>query len=67
MELASDTVPNIRFNAANALAVMAPLLSAAGQGALVQSRLKPVLQTLVGDADVDVQFYAARALEQIAE
>jgi len=67
LELATDTVPNIRFNAAKTLIAMVPLLNSGGQASLVQARVRPVLVQLVSDADADVQYYAQQALDLTAE
>jgi len=63
LDLAADPVPNIRFNSAKTLAAMLPLLESGGQAGLVATKVRPVLETLAGDADADVQYYAQGALE----
>jgi serine/threonine-protein phosphatase 2A regulatory subunit A len=53
-----DPVPNIRFNVAKALEALAPHLEAGAKHGLV----KPALEALAGDPEVDVRYYAIRAL-----
>jgi len=55
---ALDPVPNIRFAVARALEALLPRPDAAGRLAFV----KPILQTLAIDREVDVQFFALRAM-----
>ena len=67
LELSKDPVPNIRFNAAKTLGSMIPLLNAAGQSGLVRTRVKAMLVAMGSDADGDVQYYSAQALELITD
>jgi hypothetical protein len=67
LELSRDAVPNIRFNAAKTLGSMAAILTAGGRAAVVSREVKPALNVLLADADNDVQFYAAQALETLAQ
>jgi serine/threonine-protein phosphatase 2A regulatory subunit A len=64
ISLSNDPIPNIRFNVAKSLEALIPLLknneSASG---LYESTVKPALEKLTEDVDVDVKYFALRALE----
>ena len=65
LELTKDPIPNIRFNVAKALEVMATSFGSTSEGrALIQEQVAPILQTLKNDVDVDVRYFAARALQK---
>lgn len=51
-------VPNIKFTVAKLLERLVPLVDAA----IADQTIKPCLQALADDADVDVQFFAQQAL-----
>ena len=51
-------VPNVKFNAAKVLARLVPLVDAA----VAERTIKPCLQELAADADVDVRFFSHQAL-----
>ena len=55
-------VANVRFNVAKSLEKIGLLVD----GASVTSEVKPTLQRLSHDADVDVQFFSQRALQILA-
>jgi len=57
--LATDPVPNVRFNVAKSLERMAAKL---GDG---KGEMKKCLKGMVNDADVDVTYYAKRALSAV--
>ncbi|KAJ3028266.1 hypothetical protein HDV00_010537 [Rhizophlyctis rosea] len=61
-QLASDPIPNIRFNVAKSLEVIGPLAKKHGVDA---EPVKTALNKLNGDSDVDVRFFAQRALEKV--
>lgn len=61
VSLSNDPIPNIRFNVAKTLETLFPLLK--HDGDTLANTIHPVLQKLSGDTDVDVRFYATRALE----
>jgi len=61
LDMATDIVPNIRFNVAKGLEMMAPVV---GQAA-VDSQIRPVLAMLMEDPDRDVRYYARKTLEEI--
>lgn len=63
--LAEDPIPNIRFNVAKALEALTPLLKGSNDTVpLVDNEVKPILKHLVEDQDVDVRFFAQRAITQ---
>ena len=57
--LASDSVPNVKFNVAKTLMRIGQWLDQA----TIQQQVKPVLEKLKQDADSDVQYFAAEAIE----
>jgi serine/threonine-protein phosphatase 2A regulatory subunit A len=60
--LASDRIPNIRFNVAKALEVLAASLAGqAGGKELVAEGILPSLEKLRADTDADVRFFAEKA------
>lgn len=62
-DLVSDRIPNIRFNVAKALEVLATSLgSQAGGNELVTEGVLPGLEKLRGDSDADVRFFAEKGL-----
>lgn len=65
LRLCNDEIPNIRFNVAKALEVLASVLQndAAGQE-VVQQEIIPALQRLQEDSDADVRYFATRAMER---
>lgn len=61
--LVSDRIPNIRFNVAKALEVLAQSLATQSGGKeLIQEGILPNLQKLKGDNDPDVRFFAEKAI-----
>eukprot|EP00283_Hemiselmis_rufescens_P004632 CAMPEP_0173421322 /NCGR_PEP_ID=MMETSP1357-20121228/2477_1 /TAXON_ID=77926 /ORGANISM="Hemiselmis rufescens, Strain PCC563" /LENGTH=587 /DNA_ID=CAMNT_0014384227 /DNA_START=49 /DNA_END=1812 /DNA_ORIENTATION=- len=61
VQASKDPVPNCRFNASKALQALAPFM----EGTAVDRQIRPTLQTLTGDDDPDVQFFARTALTQL--
>mmetsp|Transcript_15037 Transcript_15037/g.21282 ORF Transcript_15037/g.21282 Transcript_15037/m.21282 type:complete len:656 (+) Transcript_15037:190-2157(+) len=61
LEMATDTVPNIRFNVAKGLEKMGPVC---GRSAY-ESQIRPVLSILIEDEDRDVQFFALTASKSL--
>lgn len=57
--LASDNVPNVKFNVAKTLMRIGQWLD----HATIQQQVKPVLEKLRQDADSDVSYYAGEAME----
>ncbi|KIM85215.1 hypothetical protein PILCRDRAFT_817212 [Piloderma croceum F 1598] len=65
LALAKDAIPNIRFNVAKSLEVLAATFSKAPDGLdLVQNKIVPVLEAMKNDSDADVRYFAARALQK---
>lgn len=65
LQLANDSIPNIRFNVAKALEVLASTYGATPEGQqLAQSKIVPVLEAQKNDQDADVRFFASRALQK---
>lgn len=60
--LAPDPVANVRFNVAKTLQKITPFL----EPSAVESLVKPALDKLNGDADVDVKHFASEAIAGIA-
>lgn len=60
VKMASDAVPNIRFNVAKTIQTLIPLL----ETSVVQTRVKPCLAKLFEDSDRDVRYYAGQGLHQ---
>eukprot|EP00049_Salpingoeca_infusionum_P017508 m.353227 g.353227 ORF g.353227 m.353227 type:complete len:595 (-) comp16714_c0_seq1:243-2027(-) len=58
LKLSKDNVPNVRFNAARALGLIAAKVDAS----TCKSQIQPALSTMSSDDDSDVQFYAKEAL-----
>ncbi|KAJ3719921.1 Ser/Thr protein phosphatase 2A regulatory subunit A [Lentinula raphanica] len=67
LQLASDPIPNIRFNVAKSLEVLATAFGNTPEGkAFVRQRIIPVLEQQKNDQDADVRYFAARALQKAA-
>jgi serine/threonine-protein phosphatase 2A regulatory subunit A len=65
LRLAGDPIPNIRFNVAKTLDVIAAVMVASPEGMEVtKSSLLPILQQLQADNDADVRYFSGRALER---
>jgi len=65
LHLVDDPIPNIRFNVAKSLEVLATALLADGPAgqAVTQRSIVPAVEALKEDTDADVRFFANRALE----
>lgn len=64
LTLVHDRIPNIRFNVAKALEVLATTLAQQPGGKeLVSEGIMPALATLRDDKDADVRFFATKATE----
>lgn len=59
---ARDAVPNVRFNAALALAKF----GAVSSDQLTSTKIKPALTEMTSDADVDCSTYASECLEKLS-
>ncbi|EGO30982.1 hypothetical protein SERLADRAFT_455450 [Serpula lacrymans var. lacrymans S7.9] len=65
LQLAMDAIPNIRFNVAKSLEVLATTFGQSSEGhALVQQRIIPALEHQKNDTDADVRYFATRALQK---
>ena len=64
IRMAEDPVPNIRFNVAKTLQVLCGYLDEN----TIQRKVRPVLNQLLEDrdGDVDVRYFANRALQSIS-
>lgn len=62
LSMANDNVANVRFNVAKSLQKIGPQLD----HAVIQPQVKPVLDKLNIDADVDVKYFASEAIAGIA-
>lgn len=60
--MANDNVANVRFNVAKTLQRIGPYL----EPSAVQTQVKPVLEKLNTDTDVDVKYFASEAMAGIA-
>jgi len=56
--LSSDGVPNVRFNVAKTMALIVPLLDSQ----TVELQIRPCLDKLESDEDMDVKYFASEAL-----
>jgi serine/threonine-protein phosphatase 2A regulatory subunit A len=65
LSLANDPIPNIRFNVARSLEVVATTYgkTAAGKD-LAQQKIVPVLEELMADQDADVRYFATLASQR---
>jgi len=65
LRLAGDPIPNIRFNVAKTLDVIASVMAVSPDGREVtKNTLLPMLQQLQADNDADVRYFSSRALER---
>ncbi|KAK0506238.1 armadillo-type protein [Armillaria luteobubalina] len=64
LQLATDAIPNIRFNVAKALEVLAATYSGTPEGRLLVQRILPALEQLKNDQDADVRYFATRAYQK---
>lgn len=60
--MATDNVANVRFNVAKTLQKIGPYL----EPCAVQAQVKPILDKLNTDSDVDVKYFASEAIAGIA-
>ena len=60
--MSNDNVANVRFNVAKTLQKIGPFLKPNS----VQTQVKPVLDKLNTDTDVDVKYFASEAIAGIA-
>jgi serine/threonine-protein phosphatase 2A regulatory subunit A len=63
--LANDPIPNIRFNVAKSLEVLAVTFNNSPEGRdFIQQQVVPVLEQQKSDQDADVRYFAMRALQK---
>ncbi|PSN41046.1 Serine/threonine-protein phosphatase 2A 65 kDa regulatory subunit A alpha isoform [Blattella germanica] len=62
LTMANDNVANVRFNVAKTLQKIGPVL----EPSCIQTQVKPVLDKLNVDTDVDVKYFASEAIAGIA-
>jgi serine/threonine-protein phosphatase 2A regulatory subunit A len=62
--LAVDPIPNIRFNVAKSLEVIASTINTTPEGQeLSKTKIVPAVEGLRNDTDADVRYFANRAFE----
>lgn len=65
LQLAQDPIPNIRFNVAKSLEVLASTFGDGQEGKqLIRQRIAPVLENQKNDPDADVRYFASKALQK---
>ncbi|KAH7930981.1 ARM repeat-containing protein [Leucogyrophana mollusca] len=65
LQLAVDPIPNIRFNVAKSLEVLATTFGNTADGReFVQQRVVPALEQQKNDSDADVRYFSTRALQK---
>ena len=66
LQLGQDPIPNIRFNVAKSLEILATTFGNTPEGKeLVRSKIVPMLEAQQKDPDADVRFFASKALQQV--
>ena len=65
--MVQDPIPNIRFNVAKSLEVLATTLAKTGtEGTeIAKTKVIPAIQTLQNDSDADVRFFASKAIANV--
>ncbi|KAF3823563.1 hypothetical protein GH733_007031 [Mirounga leonina] len=63
LKMAGDQVANVRFNVAKSLQKIGPILDTDA----LQEEVKPVLQKLGQDEDMDVKYFAQEAISAVAQ
>lgn len=65
LQLAVDSIPNIRFNVSKALEVLVVAFGSSAEGReFVKQKIVPVLEQQKNDGDADVRFFALQALQK---
>lgn len=65
LTLIADPIPNIRFNVAKSLEVMATTINTTAEGRdISEKRIAPAVDTLRRDADADVRYFANKAFQK---
>jgi serine/threonine-protein phosphatase 2A regulatory subunit A len=63
--LANDPIPNIRFNVAKSLEVLATTFNTSKEGhEFIEQQVIPALEQQKNDQDADVRYFATRALHK---
>lgn len=66
LQLAQDPIPNIRFNVAKSLEVLATTFGNVADGKqMIRQKIVPVLEAQKNDPDADVRYFAAKALQTV--
>ena len=66
LQLGQDPIPNIRFNVAKSLEVLATSFGKTPEGKqLITQKVIPILEVQKNDQDADVRYFAAKALQQV--
>ncbi|KAF8846395.1 ARM repeat-containing protein [Paxillus ammoniavirescens] len=65
LQLAEDPIPNIRFNVAKALEILAVTFGNTPEGTeFVKQRIIPALEQQKNDGDADVRYFSTRAVQK---
>ncbi|KAI6047628.1 armadillo-type protein [Pisolithus marmoratus] len=65
LQLATDPIPNIRFNVSKALEVLASTFGNTAEGQeFIKQRVVPALEQQKNDGDADVRYFSVRALQK---
>jgi serine/threonine-protein phosphatase 2A regulatory subunit A len=65
LHLATDSIPNIRFNVAKSMEVLATAYGATPDGKeFTVQKVVPILEELKIDQDADVRYFATYALQR---
>ncbi|KAI0094900.1 ARM repeat-containing protein [Irpex rosettiformis] len=66
LQLGQDPIPNIRFNVAKSLEVLAATFGNTPEGKqLIRQKVLPILEAQKNDQDADVRYFATKALQQV--
>ena len=66
LQLGQDPIPNIRFNVAKSLEVLASTFGNTLEGKqLIRQKVVPILEAQKNDQDADVRYFASKALQQV--
>lgn len=66
LALGRDPIPNIRFNVAKSLEVLATTFGNSPEGKqMIHQKIVPVLEAQKTDPDADVRFFATKALQTV--
>ena len=66
LQLGQDPIPNIRFNVAKSLEVLAATFGNTPESKqLIRQKVLPILEAQKNDQDADVRYFATKALQQV--